>query len=421
VPAIRFFNGTFLLELLLIFGGSIHSLPVAPPHSTPPVSIHTQALPSQSAASREAYVGDAACGSCHAAIHRTYLQTTHHLSSQLPTAHSIAGKFIEGSNTLKTFDPNLHFTMTAHDGAYYQSAVFWQPPDQQTKTERMDIVIGSGQRGQTYLYWKGDRLFELPVSYWTPLSEWVNSPGYTDGTADFNRPVDARCLECHTGYFASLPSNPPENRFRKTGFDLSISCERCHGPGRQHVAFEKSRSAQTQQSQPQAASDKSSADNFGIVNPDALPRDRQVEVCAQCHGGLGALRTAAYTYVPGRPLGDYLELALPDPQGKVDVHGNQVALLERSRCYQSSSKMSCTTCHDVHAPEREAAAYSDRCLTCHQPQNCGEYPKLGSTIAQNCIDCHMPVQESDLIVSNVAGQKIKMRIRNHWIKAYPAQ
>jgi hypothetical protein len=158
--------------------------------------------------------------------------------------------------------------------------------------------------------------------------------------------------------------------------------------------------------------------DFAIVNPKSFPRARQVDVCAQCHGGLGEPRAPAFSFVPGRPLADYVQLVVPPADAKLDVHGNQVALLERSRCYQSSAKMTCTTCHEVHAPERPAAAYSDRCLACHQPENCGEYPKLGPDIAKNCIDCHMQVQESDVIVSNVASKQVKMRIRNHWIKIY---
>jgi hypothetical protein len=113
-----------------------------------------------------------------------------------------------------------------------------------------------------------------------------------------------------------------------------------------------------------------------------------------------------------------VQLQIPAPDAKLDVHGNQVALLERSRCYQSSAKLSCTTCHDVHAPERPAAAYSGRCLGCHKAENCGVYPKLGQDIAKNCVDCHMPVQDSDVIVSIVAGKPVKMPIRSHWIKIY---
>lgn len=39
-------------------------------------------------------------------------------------------------------------------------------------------------------------------------------------------------------------------------------------------------------------------------------------------------------------------------------HGNQVGLLERSRCYIASPNMSCSTCHDVHTPEKPVALYS---------------------------------------------------------------
>ena len=345
MPAGRFFNGVILLALLLIF----KALP--PGRAAPPLS--------ENEANREDYVGDGACRSCHAGIEQTYVRTGHHLTTQLPSESSISGKFTANSNVLRTADPNLHFAMTTRGGSFYQSAVFGQPPDELTHTERIDVVVGSGHRGQSYLYWKGDRLFQLPVSYWTPLGEWVNSPGYTDGTADFTRPIDPRCLECHSGYFASIPSGPPGNRYQKAGFTLGITCERCHGPGRQHVAAERSHSAHAQNSPPEASPSKTMAVSLNIVNPKGLSRERRVDVCAQCHGGLGEERARAFSFVPGRSLADYVQLLPPDPNAKLDVHGNQVALLERSRCFQNSPQMSCITCHDVHAPERSAAAYSD--------------------------------------------------------------
>jgi hypothetical protein len=46
-----------------------------------------------------------------------------------------------------------------------------------SQSEPFDIVIGSGRKGQTYLYWKDDKIFQLPVSYYTPTDSWVNSPG----------------------------------------------------------------------------------------------------------------------------------------------------------------------------------------------------------------------------------------------------
>ncbi len=47
------------------------------------------------------------------------------------------------------------------------------------------------------------------------------------------------------------------------------------------------------------------------------------------------------------------------------------------------------------------------------------FPKIGPKIATGCIDCHMPVQESNAIVTASNGKRIKARVRSHWIKVYP--
>jgi hypothetical protein len=101
----------------------------------------------------------------------------------------------------------------------------------------------------------------------------------------------------------------------------------------------------------------------------------------------------------------------------VDVHGNQVALLARSRCFQSS-QMTCLTCHDVHRTQRDVAELSGRCLTCHQEQSCGLFPKEGHTLKGRCVDCHMPLQKSENLVSALDGKKEAVSVRNHWIKVY---
>jgi Cytochrome c554 and c-prime len=381
--------------------------PAAPQHTDPvPPGQATTSVDDRGPVARRDFLGDAACQQCHQAIGNSYGRTAHHLTSQLPTKDSILGSFSRGENILKTGDPDLHFRMDAKESGFFETAVFWQPPDQKTRTERIDIVTGSGDKGQTYLYWKGDQLFQLPVSYWTDLKGWINSPGYSEGVANFDRPILPRCLECHATYFESIPSEKAENYYKKTGFVLGISCERCHGPGRAHAEYERATPVAVSSGTP------------SIVDPVSLPRDQQMEVCAQCHGGIGQAIAPAFSYVPGQQLEHYVRLPRPDPQARVDVHGNQVSLTERSRCYQNSH-MTCTTCHDVHAPERAAASYSAKCLQCHEDRECGEFVKLGAKLRENCIDCHMPVQDSSVIVSDLDGAEVKARIRNHWIKVYP--
>jgi hypothetical protein len=143
-----------------------------------------------------------------------------------------------------------------------------------------------------------------------------------------------------------------------------------------------------------------------------------MDVCALCHGGVGQELSPAFSFVPGETLDEHLVLPNFEPSAQIDVHGSQIELLKRSRCYQRS-EMTCLTCHDVHVTQRDAASFSSRCLGCHQIESCGLYKKLGQQIASNCVDCHMPKQQTELIVSSANGKSVKPEVRNHWIKIYP--
>jgi cytochrome c553 len=225
---------------------------------------------------------------------------------------------------------------------FFQTAVWGTPPNTWSRTERFDLVIVSGGKGQSDLFWNEDELFQLPVGYSTVLGQWINGPAYRDGTANFTRPIIPRCLECHAAYFKAFEPLPSGNRYDKTNFVLGISCERCHGPGREHVAPYSSKT--------RARSDPA------IVNPAKLSQDRQFEVCSQCHGGQGVREFApAFSFVPGQPLENYIDLG-PVDSSDIDVHGKQVVFLKKSRCFQASSNMSCATCHDVHETARSLTA-----------------------------------------------------------------
>jgi hypothetical protein len=110
-------------------------------------------------------------------------------------------------------------------------------------------------------------------------------------------------------------------------------------------------------------------------------------------------------------------LAAPTESVTVDVHGNQVALLERSKCFRSS-QMTCATCHDVHRQQRDAAEFSGACLTCHTPQQCGLYPRYGQRLVGRCVDCHMPAQTSATIFASYLGHELRVQVRSHWIRVH---
>jgi hypothetical protein len=365
---------------------------------------------------RPGYVGDTACLPCHRSESASYTHTAHRLTSQLAGKQTILGTFKPGGTVLTISDPATHpaepalfFKMEARDGGFYQTVATGWGDRLLTRTESIDVVTGSGRRGQTYLYWQGDRLFELPVSYWTDGHRWVNSPGFIDGTVDFSRPINPGCLECHATYIRPLSTDPLTNSFDRKSLVTGISCETCHGPAAAHVAAYANRSPH----------DPAPAQT-AILNPAKFSRDLQVDACAYCHSGIQrAAMAPAFSFVPGHALNEYFKPLQTEAAERPDVHGNQVGLLKRSRCYQSSPGLSCSTCHDTHAAEKPAASYSSACLQCHQWTSCGASRKLGHAIVSNCIDCHMPVQPTSVIASETAGQVVRAKMRNHWIKVYP--
>jgi len=365
----------------------------------------------ESGPDRTGYLGDASCENCHKDLARIYEHTPHHLTSQLATSSSVHGSFQSGANSLiivnpaQSAEPGLQFHMVSNkDGLFEVARSGWDSHIYE-RAERIDLVTGSGVRGQTYLYWQRDRLFELPVSYWSDGHRWINSPGYIDGTADFSRPVNPACLECHASYLRALSANPATNRYDRKSLVPGISCESCHGPGANHVRQEQRRETKGKETL--------------IQNPANFSRDLQVDLCAECHNGIQreGLKPA-FSYMPGRPLSEYFK-QLPSPEVEhPDVHGNQVGLLQRSKCYRSSAEMSCSTCHNVHTTGQSLESYSQKCLSCHQWQSCGMSKKMGHAITNKCIDCHMPVEETNVIVSQTAGQVVHAKMRNHWIKIY---
>jgi hypothetical protein len=361
------------------------------------------------------FVGDNACKKCHPSEFESYMTTRHHLDSALPSATTIHGHFDPEHNMMTSLDPDVAFRMSAKGGAFYETSFEGAPGHQKAHTEKMDIVIGSGAKGQTFLYWRGDELFELPVSYWTALDRWVNSPGYVDGTANFDRAITPRCLECHTTYFQELAGAKTGFHFEKQHFVLGISCERCHGPGAEHV-----RSHSNQSGTSLTSGEAAGGASMEIVKmpPMGLERDQQVDICAQCHGGIGHGLTPAFSFKPGEALAPHISLEA-NPLARVDVHGNQVALLQKSKCFQSSS-MTCSTCHNLHEPERQAATYSDKCLTCHQASACPTFSKMSPPAVTNCIDCHMPLEESNSLRVDLEDQQVPIKVRNHWIRVYPS-
>jgi Flp pilus assembly protein TadD len=101
------------------------------------------------------------------------------------------------------------------------------------------------------------------------------------------------------------------------------------------------------------------------------------------------------TFKPGELLSDYvLSFVWSDRQTNNLTVTSHVEKLSQSRCQQSSgTRLWCGSCHSPHAavPASERAQYyRQKCLACHEDDDCKGKKEARIQVADNCITCHMP-------------------------------
>ena len=338
--------------------------------------------PFLNASTSAGFVGMERCKSCHEAAHASYSATAHSLALATVdvAAEPPGGEFddprAKRHYAIKHQHAKLHHIESIRN-ASGKSVILADHP--------MRYVIGSGRFSRSYLIDRDGFLFESPATWYAARPGWSLSPGYDKSNAGFQRPVELRCLTCHAGRVESVNRSPQ----RVTLHTQSIDCERCHGPGRLHVDRHEKVDFNAQESDGQ---------DMTIVNPSHLDRQRQEDICAQCH-----LHGSATIELRGRSLQDFRPGQLltdfavfygsQDSGQQMEVVGH-VEQMRLSRCYQASS-MTCTTCHDPHDKPSAADAqsyYRAKCLTCHTEQSCAQphAKRIQADPSDNCVACHMP-------------------------------
>jgi hypothetical protein len=362
------------------------------------------------------YAGSAACMSCHQNIYSSYLHTAHYFSTSPASFDNIQGSFSKDSNSF-IFNDSMKIVMENRKGIPFQVLYV---NDKEINAQRFDIVFGH-IKGESYLYWKNDSLFQLPVSYFNALHIWSASPGYDVNKVDFNRLIERRCFECHSSYikesFSPSSSLSMQNVsvLDKNSLIYNIDCERCHGPAAAHVQF-----------QTEYPEDKEAK---YIVSYKSLSRNQKIDMCAVCHSGnRNIMLRSTFAFKPGDTLAGFmLPPFLTNKLAHVDVHGNQCQLLAQSKCFINSN-MDCSTCHNTHVNDRgNSSVYNQRCITCHSTANNNFCKMAGTTnisfLENNCTSCHMPAQPSNAIVVQASKNKmnIPVFVVNHQIAVYPEE
>jgi len=285
------------------------------------------------------FVGNLQCGQCHKSIVEAYART--------PMAQS--------SGRAGTIAP-AQFTAAGHRYRIAEGRLSFEHG-----SAAIDYFIGSSTIGRSFLFQREGYLYQLPATWYAQKKIWDASPGYErESEVRFDRAVDATCLACHASRVR--PVLGTQNRYGDPPFlDDGVSCERCHGPGSEHVR------------NPAVAR---------MVNPAKLDAERRDSVCTQCHlTGLARIEKPGRRFAEfraGEKLADFVTY-FSWAGGEELTVTSHVEKLAQSACKQGAGdRLWCGSCHEPHTnADRTQAA----CLSCHAEAHRRE---------ERCASCHMP-------------------------------
>jgi predicted CXXCH cytochrome family protein len=283
-------------------------------------------------------------------------------------------------------DPKLHPEAVLGD--------FNHPdPNRTFDLDQVAFVYGSRWK-QRYFAKKGDGYYPLPAQWDIKNGKWISY--HVPDEADWwvahypkqneDRPTGPTCDGCHSVNYQLETARVTE---------WNVGCEKCHGPGSQHVAH------------PTATN---------IVNPDKLEPVRGNDVCIQCHSQGrpsvlpvdGKFVDWPVGFLPGQRLADVWNLEVPR-LGTQDfyywpdasAHKNRMQGNDFTQSVMYHRGLRCFDCHQIHSNANRSNLVvpgNALCLGCHTRSNpaglkgtVSEHTHHAANSAgSECTACHMP-------------------------------
>jgi hypothetical protein len=242
--------------------------------------------------------------------------------------------------------------------------------------------FGYGVAGQTYVFKHNGVFYESRVSFYRQLQNlditMLHSRSAPASLEEaLGRPMTGEaaqgCFSCHATPAPGAASLTPDQ------LTPGVSCERCHGPGGNHIAAVK-------------AGDKDPQ----IFNPAKLDSlDLTQEFCGQCHQSFDTV------------------MLMPKQGGVNNIRFQPYRIFSSRGHLANDPRISCVACHDPHDKmQRVAAFYDSKCLACHlssttEAKTDRRAAPRCPVSSRECVTCHMP---------KVELPEMHFKFTDHWIR-----
>ena len=377
-------------------------------------------------ADQDQFVGSKTCQNCHLDQFSTWQESTHGNAGGKPNKKRVLAPFDGKRINLENgwFIPYIE-----NDRFFFQAQENGFP---ERRYEVIGVVGGGhiyGGGTQTYFGLFPDGTMRLlPFDYhpssntwffetndqsgWVPISENLSfrkasewPPSRALGSIEEKQ----NCQQCHGSQIRTSFYND-KGKYVSENTTLSINCESCHGPGKEHANL-------------MAYGETIIQGYTGIKSLKTLSKEESVEVCAQCHALKDMIRPG---YAPGKDFQDYFSTKFAMlggnpyyPDGRVKAFGYQQNHVF-SDCFINGS-MTCVDCHNPHSNEYQdinriplkGKFDNGQCVSCHMAKGVDlvehTFHKQESE-GSLCTSCHMPFTQHKAV-----GKKIKFERSDHTI------
>ncbi|MGR8933189.1 MAG: tetratricopeptide repeat protein [Gammaproteobacteria bacterium] len=377
-----------------------------PPSAALPETVMSEA-PAVSPKHRD-YVGAQACMYCHREAFAAWTGSQHALAMQEANAKTVLGDFNDAKFNYHAVESKFF----KRDGKFF---VRTDGPDGRLADYPIKYTFGVTPLQQYLIEFPGGRYQALSIAWdsrspaeggqrWFHLypNENVDHDDQLHWTGRYQN-WNLQCAECHStnlkkGYDAA------SDTYQTTFSALNVSCEACHGPASQHLAWAKSARPPYPDGSDQGLTVRlKSRWHEAWVFPDPAAKfarrdrpasDAMMNTCWACHARRSTLVEGA---VPGLPLEDtHIPALLTQPTYYADGQQRDEdytwGSFRQSKMYRKG--VTCMDCHEPHALKLRAEGNA-LCIRCHKAADFDatehHFHKLGSKGAE-CMNCHAPAR-----------------------------
>lgn len=349
------------------------------------------------------FVGAQACRECHEREFEAWKGSDHDHAMAPATAETVRGDF--GDVTFD--DGHVRARFFTRGGRYLVETA---GPDGNPREYTIAYTFGWEPLQQYLIPFPGGRYQCLTVAWDTEYKRWFNLyPGQDIPGTDWLHWTRAAqnwngmCAECHStnlkkGY------EPGTHNFHTTWSEIDVSCEACHGPGSEHVAWARI-----------PAMGRPRAVNAGLpVKTSGISSRQLVELCAPCHSRRSEIGDYDHTnpHLLDAVLPRVLEEGLYYPDGQILSEDYVYGSFLQSKMYDREVR--CLDCHDPHSLKLHFSG-NRLCEQCHRAEDYDtpshHFHKATwegkPSRAVLCTSCHMP-ERAYMVVDMRADHSIRI-------------